>query len=148
MNEFVPLSWRLRNTWNLNFDFKFQVSPDYQDRKTNSSVFIGEEAIMAHKWIGQKNGAEVIKIRDYFRVINFTLINGNFNNKRKWIPHGVEAERWLCNPRVTGWIPSASNLEHTDHRWMAKPPKYTVGACQSARMSYVCDLKKTKSNHI
>ena len=30
-------------TWNLNFDFKFQVFPSRQDRKTNSSVhFLGE----------------------------------------------------------------------------------------------------------
>ena len=32
-NELVFLSWRLGNTWNLNFDFKFQVFPCHQDRK-------------------------------------------------------------------------------------------------------------------
>ena len=26
-------------------------------------------------------------------------------------PHGVEVERWLCNPRVSGSIPGAGNLE-------------------------------------
>ena len=34
--EFVFLSWRLGNTWNLNFDFKFQIFPSRQDRKKNS----------------------------------------------------------------------------------------------------------------
>ena len=43
MDEFVFLSWWLGNTWNLNFDFKFQVFPSHPDRKTNSSVyFLGE----------------------------------------------------------------------------------------------------------
>ena len=43
MNKFVFLSWWLWNTWNLNFDFKFQVFPSGQDRKTYSSVcFLGE----------------------------------------------------------------------------------------------------------
>ena len=28
-----------------------------------------------------------------------------------WVPHGVEVERWLCNPRVSGSIPGAGNLE-------------------------------------
>ena len=32
-NEFVLLSWWLRNTWNLKLKFKFQVFPDRQDRK-------------------------------------------------------------------------------------------------------------------
>ena len=42
-NESVFLSWRLGNTWNLNFDFKFQVLPSRQDRKTSSLVhFLGE----------------------------------------------------------------------------------------------------------
>ena len=42
-NEFVLLSWQLRNTLNLNFYFKFQVFPSRQDRKTNSLVhFLGE----------------------------------------------------------------------------------------------------------
>ena len=42
-NEFDFLSWRLGNTWNLNFDFKFQVFWGHQDRKTNSFVcFLGE----------------------------------------------------------------------------------------------------------
>ena len=36
--EFVFLSWRLGNTWNLNFDFKFQVFLSRQDRKINSFV--------------------------------------------------------------------------------------------------------------
>ena len=26
-------------------------------------------------------------------------------------PYGVEVERWLCNPRVSGSIPGAGNLE-------------------------------------
>ena len=38
-DKFVFLSWRLENTWNLNFYFKFQVFPSCQDRKTNSSVY-------------------------------------------------------------------------------------------------------------
>ena len=43
MDEFVFLSWQSGNTWNLNFNFKFQVFPDCQDRKTNSSVrFLGK----------------------------------------------------------------------------------------------------------
>ena len=43
MNEFVFLSWWLRNTWSLNLDFKFQVFLSHQDRKTNSFVcFLGE----------------------------------------------------------------------------------------------------------
>ena len=33
-NEFVFLSWRLGNTWNLNFDFKLQVFPSLHDRET------------------------------------------------------------------------------------------------------------------
>ena len=37
-NEFVFLSWHSRNTWNLNFDFKCQVFPDCQGRKTNSFI--------------------------------------------------------------------------------------------------------------
>jgi hypothetical protein len=28
-----------------------------------------------------------------------------------WVPHGVEVERWLCNPRVSGSNPGAGNLE-------------------------------------
>ena len=48
MNLFL-LSWRLRNTWNLNFDFKFEVYPSHQDRKTNSTVcFLGE--VMARQF--------------------------------------------------------------------------------------------------
>jgi hypothetical protein len=27
------------------------------------------------------------------------------------VPHGVEVERWLCNPRVSGSNPGAGNLE-------------------------------------
>ena len=38
MNEFVFLSWLSRNTWKINFDFKFQVLPDHQDRKIHSFV--------------------------------------------------------------------------------------------------------------
>ena len=30
---------------------------------------------------------------------------------RMWVPHGVEIERWLCNPRVSGSIPGTDNLE-------------------------------------
>ena len=42
-NQFVFLSWRLGNIWNLNFNFKFQVYPGHQDRKTNSFVcFLGK----------------------------------------------------------------------------------------------------------
>ena len=45
MNEFVFLSWRLGNTWNLKSKFKFQVFPSRQDRKTNSLVCtLGEVA--------------------------------------------------------------------------------------------------------
>ena len=29
----------------------------------------------------------------------------------KWVPHDVEVERWLCNPRVSGSIPGAGNLK-------------------------------------
>ena len=29
----------------------------------------------------------------------------------KWVPHCVEVERWLCNPRVSGSKPGAGNLE-------------------------------------
>ena len=32
-NEFIFLSWWSRNIWNLNFDFKFQVFLDRQDKK-------------------------------------------------------------------------------------------------------------------
>ena len=28
-----------------------------------------------------------------------------------WVPHGVEVECWLCNPRVSGTIPGTGNLE-------------------------------------
>ena len=35
----IFLSWRLRNTWNLNFDCNFQVFLSHQDRKTNSFCF-------------------------------------------------------------------------------------------------------------
>ena len=43
VNKFVFLSWWHRNTWNLNFNFKLQVFPSRQDRKTNSSIcFWGE----------------------------------------------------------------------------------------------------------
>ena len=36
-------------TWNLNFDFKFQVFPSHQDRKSNSSIrFLGE--VMARQF--------------------------------------------------------------------------------------------------
>ena len=43
MNEFVFLSWRLGNTWNLKSKFNFQVFLSRQDRKTNSFVhFLGE----------------------------------------------------------------------------------------------------------
>ena len=42
-DESLFLSWRLGNTWNLNFDFKFQVFRSHQDRKTNLSIwFLGE----------------------------------------------------------------------------------------------------------
>ena len=36
--EFVFLSWRLGNPWNLNFDFKFQVFSSRLGRKTNAFV--------------------------------------------------------------------------------------------------------------
>ena len=42
-NEFVFVSWRLENTWNLNFDIKFQVFLSRQDRKTNSFVWFLED---------------------------------------------------------------------------------------------------------
>ena len=29
----------------------------------------------------------------------------------KWVPHGVEVERWLCNPRVSGLIPGSGTFE-------------------------------------
>ena len=29
----------------------------------------------------------------------------------KWVPHGVEGERWLCNPRDCSSIPGTGNLE-------------------------------------
>ena len=29
----------------------------------------------------------------------------------QWVPHGVEVERWLCIPRVSGSIPGTGNLE-------------------------------------
>ena len=45
MNEFVFLSWRLRNIWNLKSKFKFQVFPNRQDRKTNSLVRILGEVV-------------------------------------------------------------------------------------------------------
>ena len=32
-------------------------------------------------------------------------------NSKTWVPHGVEVERWLCNPRVSGSNPDAGNLE-------------------------------------
>jgi hypothetical protein len=31
------------------------------------------------------------------------------SNLYQWVPHGVEVERWLCNPRVSGSNPG--NLE-------------------------------------
>ena len=41
--------YRLGNTWNLNFDFKFQVFPSHKDRKTNSLIcFLGE--VMARQF--------------------------------------------------------------------------------------------------
>ena len=43
-DEYVFLSWWLKNTWKLNFDFKFQVFPSRQDRKTNSFVCFLREA--------------------------------------------------------------------------------------------------------
>jgi hypothetical protein len=33
------------------------------------------------------------------------------NNVKKWVPLGVEVERWLCNPRVSGSNHGAGNLE-------------------------------------
>ena len=39
------LSWRSGNTWNLIFDFKFQLLPDCQNRKTNSFVFVFGEVL-------------------------------------------------------------------------------------------------------
>ena len=34
------------------------------------------------------------------------------NRKTLWcVPHGVEVECWLCNPRVNGSIPSSSKLK-------------------------------------
>ena len=42
-NEFVFLSWRLGNTWNLKSKFKFQIFPSSQNRKTNAFIcFSGE----------------------------------------------------------------------------------------------------------
>ena len=42
-NEFVFYPDNSGNTWNLNFDFKFQVFPSRQDRKIDSFVcFLGE----------------------------------------------------------------------------------------------------------
>ena len=41
-NEFVFLSWWLKNTWNLKSKFKFQVFASLQDRKTNWTPFLGE----------------------------------------------------------------------------------------------------------
>ena len=32
-------------------------------------------------------------------------------NAPQRVPHGVEVEHWLRNPRVSGLIPGASNLE-------------------------------------
>ena len=49
MDQFVFLSWRLGNTWNLNFEFKFQVIQSCQDRKPNLFVrFLGE--VMAQQF--------------------------------------------------------------------------------------------------
>ena len=31
--------------------------------------------------------------------------------RTQWVPHGVEVERQLCNPRVSGSTPGAGNLE-------------------------------------
>ena len=31
-------------------------------------------------------------------------------NSQKWVPHGVEVECWLCNPRVSGLIPGHHDL--------------------------------------
>ena len=46
MNEFVFLSWRLGNTWNLKSKFKFQVFLSCQDRKTNSFIhYLGEVTV-------------------------------------------------------------------------------------------------------
>ena len=35
----------------------------------------------------------------------------NDNKIIQWVPHGVEVEHWLCNPRLSGSILGAGNLE-------------------------------------
>ena len=42
---------------------------------------------------------------------DFKLNNSTIRLTKSWVPHGVEVERWLCNPRVSGSNPGAGNLE-------------------------------------
>ena len=92
MDEFVFLSWRLGNTWNLNFDFKFWVFPSHQDRKTNSFVcFLGEvtaqqfcfEIYCLYLWVLMRlPNSQLIKI-DIKMVL--TLLGQNYLGKRRLI---------------------------------------------------------------
>ena len=45
----------------------------------------------------------------YEKPVKAMLNNLSIRIITKWVPHGVEVERWLCNPRVSGSI--AGNLE-------------------------------------
>ena len=55
-NEFIFLSWWSRNIWNLNFDFKFQVFQDRQDKKINWFVFFwGGEKFQLNNFVLRSN---------------------------------------------------------------------------------------------
>ena len=75
-DEFVFLSWRLRNTWNLKSKFKFQVFPSHQDRKTNSFVCFWEKLRLNNFWF-----KIYWPLEDIFREFaNVPKWNGIFRN--------------------------------------------------------------------
>ena len=48
-----------------------------------------------------------------FHLENVKHFYRRHTNRKKleWVPHGVEVECWLCNPKVSGLLLGADNLE-------------------------------------
>ena len=115
MNEFVFLSWWLRNTWSLNLDFKFQVFLSRQDRKTNLFVcFLGE--VTAQHFCFHPDNLEIcetwisISSFKYFWVIRiekqilpfvYGLWLNNFVSRSTDLYHFVKAA--CCTTTHTYW---------------------------------------------
>ena len=44
------------------------------------------------------------KIPQMHQKLSAQMVSPNLSVWNKWVPHGVEGEHWLCNPRISGWM--------------------------------------------